>query len=56
MSLLSVVIMFLSFAAGLFAIRELKILAEGYVERIRAANYTVNRTIGWRLLPAWNAA
>ena len=33
MSLLSVVIMFLSFAAGLFAIRELKILAEGDVER-----------------------
>ena len=33
MSLLSVAIMFLSFAAGLFAIRELKILAEGDVER-----------------------
>ena len=33
MSLLSVVIMFLSFAAGLFAIREVNILAEGDVER-----------------------
>ena len=40
MSLLSVVIMFLSFAAGLFAIREIKILAEGDVER-----YQVVRTI-----------
>ena len=41
MSLLSGVIMFLSFAAGLFAVREIKILAEGDVERyqvVRAAS------------------
>jgi hypothetical protein len=33
MSFLSVLIMFLSFGAGLFALRELKMLAEGDVER-----------------------
>jgi hypothetical protein len=33
MSFLSVLIMFLSFGTGLFAVRELKILAEGDVER-----------------------
>jgi hypothetical protein len=44
MSLLSGVIMFLSFAAGLFAIREIKILAEGDVERyqvVRAASLII---------------
>jgi hypothetical protein len=40
MSFLSVFIMFLSFGAGLFAVRELKMLAEGDVE-----SYQVVRAI-----------
>ena len=35
MSFLSIVTMILSFVAGLFAVRELKILAEGDVERFQ---------------------
>jgi hypothetical protein len=59
MSLLSVVIMFLSFAAGLFAIRELKILAEGDVERyqvVRAISL-ITMTIAPYFIPdPWNNA
>ena len=40
MSLLSGVIMFLSFAAGLFAVREIKILVEGDVERYQVVRAT----------------
>jgi len=57
MSLLSVVIMFLSFAAGLFAIRELKILAEGDVKRyqvVRAISL-ITMTIAPYFIPdPWN--
>ena len=57
MSLLSVVIMFLSFAAGLFAIREIKILAEGDVERyqvVRAISL-ITMTIAPYFIPdPWN--
>jgi hypothetical protein len=58
MSLLSVVIMFLSFAAGLFAIRELKILAEGDVERyqvVRAISL-ITMTVSPYFIPdPWNS-
>jgi hypothetical protein len=58
MSLLSVVIMFLSFAAGLFAIRELKILAEGDVGRyqvVRAISL-ITMTIAPYFIPdPWNS-
>jgi hypothetical protein len=57
MSFLSVLIMFLSFGAGLFAVRELKILAEGDVERyqiVRAISL-VTMTITPYVLPEpWN--
>jgi hypothetical protein len=57
MSFLSVVIMFLSFGAGLFAVRELKMLAEGDVERyqiVRAISL-VTMTITPYVLPEpWN--
>ena len=57
MSLLSVVIMFLSFAAGLFAIREIKILARGDVERyqvVRAISL-ITMTIAPYFIPdPWN--
>ena len=56
--MLSVVIMFLSFAAGLFAIRELKILAEGDFERyqvVRAISL-VTMTIAPYFIPdPWNS-
>ena len=58
MSLLSVAIMFLSFAAGLFAIRELKILAEGDIERyqvVRAISL-ITMTIAPYFIPEpWNS-
>jgi hypothetical protein len=53
MSFLSVLIMFLSFGAGLFAVRELKMLAEGDVERyqvVRAISL-VTMTITPYVLP-----
>ena len=57
MSFLSVLIMFLSFGAGLFAVRELKMLAEGDVERyqvVRAISL-VTMTITPYVLPEpWN--
>jgi hypothetical protein len=57
MSLLSVFTMFLSFAAGLFAIRELKILTQGDVERyqvVRAISL-VTMTIAPYFIPdPWN--
>jgi uncharacterized membrane protein len=57
MSFLSVFIMFLSFAAGLFAIGELKILAQTGVERyqvVRAVSL-VTMTIAPYLIPdPWN--
>jgi hypothetical protein len=57
MSSLSVLIMFLSFGAGLFALRELKMLAEGDVERyqvVRAISL-VTMTITPYVLPEpWN--
>jgi hypothetical protein len=57
MSLLSVAIMFLSFAAGLFAIRELKILAEGDVEpyQVVRAISLITMTITPYFIPdPWN--
>jgi hypothetical protein len=57
MSFLSVFAMVLSFVAGLFAIRELKILAEGDVERyqiVRAISL-ITMTIAPYLMPEpWN--
>jgi len=57
MSLLSVLIMFLSFGAGLFALRELKILAEGDVERyqvVRAISL-ITMTLSPYFIPhPWN--
>ncbi len=57
MSFLSVLIMFLSFGAGLFAVRELKMLAEGDAERyqvVRAISL-VTMTITPYVLPEpWN--
>ncbi len=59
MSFLSVFIMFLSFGAGLFAVRELKILAEGDAERyqfVRAVSL-VTMTIAPYFIPEpWNSA
>ena len=57
MSLLSVVIMFLSFAAGLFAIREIKILAEGDVERyqvVRAISLITMTITPYFIPDPWN--
>jgi hypothetical protein len=57
MSLLSVAIMFLSFAAGLFAIRELKILAEGDVERyqvVRAISLITMTITPYFIPDPWN--
>jgi hypothetical protein len=59
MSLLSVVIMFLSFAAGLFVIRELKILAEGDVERyqvVRAISLITITFAPYFIPDPWNNA
>ena len=58
MSFLSILTMILSFVAGLFAVRELKILAEGDVERfqiVRAISL-VTMTITPYLIPEpWNS-
>jgi hypothetical protein len=57
MSLLSAAIMFLSFAAGLFAIRELKILAEGDVERyqvVRAISLITMTITPYFIPDPWN--
>ena len=57
MSLLSLVIMFLSLAAGLFAIRELKILAEGDVERhqvVRAISLITMAITPYFIPDPWN--
>jgi hypothetical protein len=57
MSLLSLVIMFLSLAAGLFAIRELKILAEGDVERyqvVRAISLITTAITPYFIPDPWN--
>jgi hypothetical protein len=53
MSFLSIVTMILSFVAGLFAVRELKILAEGDVERFQVvrAIALVTMTITPYLIP-----
>jgi hypothetical protein len=57
MSFLSILIMVLSFVAGLFAVRELKILAEGDAERyqiVRAISL-ITMTIAPYLMPErWN--
>jgi hypothetical protein len=58
MSFLSVFIMFLSFGAGLFAVRELKILAEGDAERYQVVRgiSLVTMTIAPYLIPEpWNS-
>jgi hypothetical protein len=58
MSFLSILTMILSFVSGLFAVRELKILAEGDVERfqiVRAISL-VTMTITPYLIPEpWNS-
>jgi hypothetical protein len=57
MSFLSVVIMFLSFGAGLFAVRELKMLAEGDVERyqiVRAISLVAMTITPYVLPEPWN--
>ena len=58
MSFLSILTMILSFVAGLFAVRELKILAEGDVERFQIvrAIALVTMTITPYLMPdPWNS-
>jgi hypothetical protein len=58
MSYLSVFIMFLSFVAGLFAIRELKMLAEGDVEChqvIRAISLITMTTTPYFIPEPWNS-
>jgi len=59
MSVLSIFTMILSFAAGLFALRELKILIEGDVERyqiVRAISL-ITMTVTPYLMPdPWNSA
>jgi hypothetical protein len=59
MSFLSILTMILSFVAGLFAVRELKILAEGDIERyqvVRAISL-VTMTVTPYLIPdPWNSA
>jgi hypothetical protein len=58
MSFLSVLIMFLSFGAGLFALRELKMLAEGDVERyqvVRAISLVTMTITPYFLPEPWNA-
>jgi hypothetical protein len=58
MSFLSILTMILSFVAGLFAVREIKILAEGDVERyqiVRAISL-VTMTIAPYFMPEpWNS-
>jgi hypothetical protein len=59
MSFLSVLIMFLSFGAGLFAVRELKMLAEGDVERyqvVRAISLVTMTITPYFLPEPWNTA
>jgi hypothetical protein len=57
MGFLSVFIMFLSFGAGLFAVRELKILAEGDVERyqvVRAISLITMTITPYFIPDPWN--
>jgi hypothetical protein len=59
MSFLSVFIMFLSFGAGLFAVRELKILAEGDAERyqfVRAISLVTMTVAPYFIPEPWNSA
>jgi hypothetical protein len=58
MNILSVLTMVLSFVAGLFAVRELKILAEGDVERFQVVRgiSLVTMTITPYIMPdPWNS-
>jgi hypothetical protein len=57
MSLLSVLVMFLSFCAGLFALRELKMLAEEDVERyqvVRAVSLIAMTITPYFFAEPWN--
>jgi hypothetical protein len=57
MSFFSVLIMFLSFGAGLFAVRELKILSEGDVERyqvVRAISLVTMTITPYFIPDPWN--
>ena len=57
MSFFSVLIMFLSFGAGLFAVRELKILTEGDVERyqvVRAVSLVTMTITPYFIPDPWN--
>ena len=59
MSFLSVLTMVLSFVAGLFAVRELKILAEGDVESyqvVRAVSLITMTITPYFLPDPWNSA
>jgi hypothetical protein len=58
MSSLSIFIMFLSFAAGLFALREIKILVEGDAERyqvIRAISLVTMTITPYFIPEPWNS-
>jgi hypothetical protein len=58
MSFLSVLTMFLSFGAGLFAIREIKILAEGDAERyqvVRAISLVTMTITPYFTPEPWNS-
>jgi hypothetical protein len=58
MSFLSIVTMILSFIAGLFAIRELKILAEGDAERyqvVRAISLVTMTITPYFMPEPWNS-
>jgi hypothetical protein len=58
MSFLSILTMILSFVAGLFAVRELKILAEGDVERyqvVRAISLITMSITPYFMPEPWNS-
>jgi hypothetical protein len=58
MSFLSILTMILSFIAGLFAIREIKILAEGDVERyqvVRAISLVTMTITPYFMPEPWNS-
>jgi hypothetical protein len=59
MSSFGILILFISFAGGLFLMRELKILAEGDVERyqvVRACSLLVMTVTPYFLSEPWNSA
>jgi hypothetical protein len=57
MSFLSILTMILSFAAGLFAVREIKILAEGNVEQyqVRAISLVTMTITPYFMPEPWNS-